>query len=79
MLCEPDNTKALTAYMSYLDTLIDARHHLAILSYERRTRVFLIDETAWTAQMLAVAREVEVAQMAYEAMLGEVEVLGVAV
>ncbi len=65
--------------MSYLNALIDARHYLAILTYERRTRVFLVREPVWTAQVLAAIQEVQIALVGYLTMRGELEMMGVRV
>ncbi|KLT39597.1 hypothetical protein CC85DRAFT_288394 [Cutaneotrichosporon oleaginosum] len=68
--------RAFAAYKTYLNKLIEARHRLAVLVYERRTRAVLAHNATWTHHIHRAAEAVEVARIGYEAMRVEMEQQG---
>jgi predicted RNA polymerase sigma factor len=48
-----------------------------VLAYERRSRVFLVHESAWSRHVTEASEAIEHARVGYEAMSAEMEMLGV--
>ncbi|BEI84810.1 hypothetical protein CcaverHIS002_0502110 [Cutaneotrichosporon cavernicola] len=75
----PTETRAREAYMMYLNALIEARHYLAVLAFERCSRELLASEPVWTRHVLKAMEKVRIALVAYETMQFELELLDISV